>query len=122
MKTKTEIILETAEFYNSANRAEEDMVCCYLTTDGRKCAVGRCMVNPTVGMIGTVGDIQVVEPGEQPFALPLENELLPEYRGHSVGFWADLQQFHDNPHQWSINGLSAPGKKFLNYLLDKYPH
>ena len=44
MKTKEEIIKETAEFYNIENRAYEAGSCLYHTKENKMCAVGRCKV------------------------------------------------------------------------------
>lgn len=125
-KTKKEIILETAAFYGEdpSRRAvvQEDgrAKCRYFTQDGRKCAVGRCMIEgkkiayarmefPADKVDASVGDLE-----------DLENQLLPEYRGHDVYFWNELQEFHDTDWHFVDTGLSLVGQQALTYLLETY--
>lgn len=61
MKTKTQIIEETANFYNSGNRAAVETenttnTCEYLTKDGRMCAVGRCLIDPKAASQAVPGE------------------------------------------------------------------
>lgn len=116
MKSKLEIIEETALAYTDPkNRAVfAGGLCRYKTPDGRKCAVGRCMLNPSEAMVGTVGTLR------NEFALKLDDELKEEYRGHSLVFWADLQNFHDRARNFSDNGISDIGNDNLNTLRIKY--
>lgn len=117
---KTEIIKETAAVYNSANRALDAATgdCMYLTNDGKKCAVGRCMAHPTITMTGSVGTLRE----NYQHYLSLEDELLPDYRGHSLDFWDGLQRFHDTPHFWTSTGLSGSGQEYLDYLLTAHKY
>lgn len=93
MLTKKDIILETIEYYedNPVGYDNDKGSCCYYSKDGNICAVGRCMVNPeeVEGNFFTtcINDISYEE--------NIDSLLKKEYRGHDVGFWSDLQQFHD---------------------------
>ena len=85
MKSKIEIIEELFDngyCLNPETRAFDDGACMYLMPDGRKCAVGKCMINPDSRIQGSVNRIY-----------GLENLLKPEYRGHEVKFWLSLQKF-----------------------------
>ena len=103
-KTRKEIIDETARFYNSQNRAEATDGCYYLL-DGRKCAVGRCMKNPQADWSSIVTKLFSY------CGVRLENELLPEYQGHSMAFWRDVQMLHDAGDNWTDSGLSDQGRE-----------
>lgn len=120
MKTKIEIINETVKFYSedTSRRAftsdwgfneEQKGVCCYLTEDGRQCAVGRCLENSADianGGIATVWNTA---------------KFKPEYEGHDKTFWSDLQNFHDPHIYWNdSSGLTKPGQVHLQKLLEKY--
>ena len=127
-KTKKEIILETAAFYgedpsrravvNQDGRAK----CRYLTEDGRKCAVGRCLIEGgkmlSVGIVGAISaelvDMAVSE------IYNLEDVLMPEYRGHDTDFWVRLQEFHDCDVHFTDTGLSELGERKLEFLLEQY--
>ncbi len=120
IKTKTQIINETAKFYgkDTSQRASDGNHCLYLMSDGRKCAVGRCMVKPIKTFMGTVKDIHDTQGWRQ---VKFSNKLLKlQYRGHSVNFWMDLQKFHDDEHNWFAKGLSQEGKKYKQKLLTKW--
>ena len=109
--TKLEILEETANFYNSNNRGEYK----YLTSDGKTCAVGRCLIDPKVFMKEYIGSIDSDYAKEI-----LEDNLKEEYRGHSNSFWLDLQMFHDNSSLWEENGMSENGITYYNNLKKKW--
>jgi hypothetical protein len=127
-KTKKEIILETAAFYGEdpSRRAvitqDGRAKCRYLTEDGRKCAVGKCLIEGekilSVGIVGAISaelvDIAVSEIEN------LEDVLMPEYRGHDTYFWSGLQEFHDSDFHFTDTGLSEHGQRYLNLLLEQY--
>ena len=131
MKTKSEIINETAAFYNSKNRSVvvtideeyrgEDTECRYFGPNGERCALSRCcleteeVINFLTESENMSADI-VLETAESD-----EIEILKEeYRGHGGEFWCDLQCFHDNSHNWDENGLTEYGVKREEYLLEKW--
>lgn len=124
--TKKEIILETVEYYKKNPRAVGKENCEYFI-DGNMCAVGRCLIdaenfekynieNKCTGL--TINDFRL--------SRRLEDELRPEYRGHSITFWTDLQILHDMNSSWikgkdkNINDLSTSGEYFLKNLEEKY--
>lgn len=123
MKTKPEIITETAENYNSKTVAHfyDDqgyLRCKYLSPDGNMCAVGRCMTEEALqeygDFVGSADDLHRK-------AVGLDSILKPEYREHSVAFWMDLQVFHDEEKNWDENGMTKEGKEEYENLLIKYP-
>jgi hypothetical protein len=129
-KTKKEIILETAEYYGSdpSRRAlsTSGARCRYLTSDGRRCAVGRCMVegvkifyydNATCKDATRSQETAVCSVDQIYF---IDALLLPEYRGHDSSFWNSLQDLHDTDSYYDKNGLSESGQHALDYLLKKY--
>jgi len=123
MKTKRQIILETAKKYTSKNRSivknplyNDGEGCLYGNAQGNKCAVGRCLksnsdIFDTMNEGYSVSDIGGVK---------LNEELKPSYRGHSVKFWTDLQKFHDKKHNWDNKGLTGSGDEHLESLLKKW--
>lgn len=90
-KTQNEIIQETLDAYSKpGTRAVEHGLCRYRTSDGRECAVGRCLKNSKSfshksGSVGTVFRDEA----------NLDAAPKPEYRGHSISFWSLLQTLHD---------------------------
>lgn len=122
MKTKIDIIRETASFYNLNNRGVNTLGgCSYLTDSGTMCAVGRCMTNPTPTMFSSVKSLRDRVPGRGEAAeLDLEAFLKPEYRGHDLDFWMDVQNLHDHAHNWDEEGLTEFGVAKVNQLLKKY--
>lgn len=128
-KTKAEIIQETYEAYLDPNNrgvwhmtfGEEfdNEVCCYLTTDGKMCAVGRCIREDVdrKGLTGSVPSIPVI------FDTPLDDLLKEEYRGHEPEFWEALQSFHDNHTNFKFDepvGYTEKGLKQLERLKETW--
>lgn len=119
MKTKIEIIQETAEFYGAdpeARRATSFGSCYYhlKCSDGttRHCAVGRCAENPNEIPSGRISEHNISH-----------IKWKPGYEGHELEFWQDLQRFHDTGHLWSNKkGLTSTGIRSYNSLLQKYGH
>lgn len=113
-KTAREILEETAAFYTSENRAvvkgghgnHGSVSCHYLTNDGKMCAVGRCLIDPSEITNEPVIDIP-----------QLEDRLKSEYRGHPIDFWSDLQDLHDSPNNWNREGLSTQGEDERDLIL-----
>ena len=115
-KTKLEIIDETVEYYSNYKRGiASDGSCSYLTKDGNMCAVGRCLINPTISMGGTAGLFKVNSK-----VVELEDYLKPEYKGHKTIFWQDLQWFHDDSDNWNDHKLTETGLTRLKYLKETY--
>jgi len=123
MKTKQEIIEETANYYNLSNRAVTlSGKCKYSTSDGRQCAVGRCFTDKEAdsfcdfdGPVSFVNSTLKVNANKE-----LDDILKEEYRGHSIIFWMDLQSFHDTQENWNDDGISEVGLKEKAELLEKY--
>lgn len=118
MKSKQTIINETATFYNLNNRAITPYhSCVYLNDDGKKCAVGRCLLSNCAKKIKglVVGIYSLAQT-----SFNLEKSLKKAYRGHSIKFWEDLQFFHDNEMYWDEDGLSLAGQLKKEELLNKY--
>lgn len=119
-KTELEIIEETAECYNSSNRASYPNALsitgetCMYYYDGKTCAVGRCLENPHQfqEFIGDSNDF------DNEFGL--ENQLKPEYCGKSLKFWTRVQSFHDHHENWDAEGLTHEGHIKYNELIEQY--
>jgi hypothetical protein len=137
-KTKIEIIKETAEFYGGdpsrrgiAITAEGDEECVYFNPKtNNKCAFGRCAdlnapvratdggTTPLKNKTGPV--LRLIDwPSEKPDE-ELDKILLPEYRGHSVYFWRDIQNFHDLDENFTPTGLSEIGQDHIAGLCETY--
>lgn len=114
MKTKTEIIEETAHFY-SEDVGRRSLTryggCSYLNDEGNMCAVGRCFTEEGLKEFCNYGNI---------FTRDMFPYLKEDYRIENYLFWFDLQQFHDNNLNWNEDGLSERGKEQYKLLLEKY--
>lgn len=120
--TTLEIINETVEYYSkdtSRRAATKQGACFYFQiSTGNMCAVGRCAILPEEldNSLFTTANIFLFR------KLEISDEELfkPEYRGHSVEFWIDLQRLHDNNLNWNESGLSPRGKEQVVILKAKY--
>jgi hypothetical protein len=139
MKTlsKEEIINETVSFYSadpkrrnvSVNSTTNSAQCNYVSTDGRNCAVGRCLTTKVKDKLVTSeynsSDFQGLVVGMVNCSwaeadLNLNKVLKPSYRGHNLRFWEDLQSLHDVDDFWDETGLTIKGNQELDNLTKKY--
>lgn len=114
-KTKAQIIDETiAHIAEFGRGVDAEGLCTYLDVDtGKMCAVGRCMIDPS----GIDVSSNVHALGGM-----LEGRLKPEYRGHDLEFWYELQLFHDSPSNWNPdNSLSESGRAARDVLRRQWP-
>lgn len=122
MKTKREIINETAATYSSKNLSIARGKCSYrMTMKGkvRKCAVGRCLRADSV-LFSARFNINTAISSLHPNGVCLEAELKPSYRGHTQAFWGALQGFHDDRENWTLTGLSEKGEENKEKLLKEW--
>lgn len=112
MKTPTEqlqLLEETIEYYSKNPRAiSNSNTCVYLREDGARCAIGRICDDETIKLIGgicsDVGSARI---------WPL---LPPAITDYGQSFLVDLQRLHDGNKNWSDNGLSQEGKRYVDSI------
>lgn len=130
MKTKTEIIEETYEYYKIHPQAiNKNGGCSYLTEEGHMCAVGRCMTDEVVAF-----QKENMDEGAGGCKTPLndfrfhsgicsyvdlDQFLRPEYHGHSTDFWRELQKFHDD-NLWKDGQINISGQEDYKNLLERW--
>lgn len=112
--TEQEIVTETISFYsNKENRAfNEYNMPCYLTEDGKKCAIGRCFNKLGIAKFKNIHTNISSLILNQIGYLRKDNYFKPEYWNHSIVFWNNLQCLHDGNY-WDDNGLNKAGKQFV---------
>lgn len=116
---KLQIIEETVKYYSedvSRRAIKPGGRCEYLTSDGKMCAVGRCMINPGTNRDDDIGFI----PSYSIIEVDQDKILKKEYRGHENEFWFDLQKLHDANSNWIDNGLSDAGQRYVEKLKEKW--
>lgn len=116
-KTKLEIFNETVEYYSTnpaKKRGKGSLGCQYLTDEGQMCAVGRCCVDPSPDWIGGCDSIRSAK--DMRNFIELEDLLKPEYRGHTIRFWQDLQSFHDSSEHFTAKGLTEKGLAWIKLM------
>jgi len=142
MKTKHEIIEESVAYIKENGRGaklntelgDPHQECVYHNTEtGVMCLVGRCMTHPQEAdreVVGSIYDYTCALKDDAEFVnqctdsvydeegclIALEEKLKPEYRGHEVSFWIDLQEFHDISSYWCGKEMSSHGKNFLSQI------
>ena len=122
-KTKREILEEAFEYYAadpSRRATNAEGSCRYLMKDGRKCAVGRCLIEGKKICYGGWQKDPIFAEIAANQIDDIDSHLLPEYRGHSVDFWQELQYWHDCCLNFTDTGLSAKGQHDAKSLLEKY--
>lgn len=143
--TKLEIIEETYRFYNAdtSKRAakprqgsDSRTVCEYLNSDGNKCAFGRVMTDEAIEQFGNHGgpvsdliderfddeheDMICTNDLDSERQYYIDQIVKPQYQGHSVEFWSDLQTFHDTDLFWDEDGLTIHGHTHLQELKTRW--
>jgi len=128
-KTARKIIEETRAAYEadpSKTRAvilseEGDQTGCeYLTEDGRMCGIGRCLIDPRDADGDGLGDGDIHEIWGGHIFNDINDDLKPEYRGHTFGFWDKIQEFHDLPQYWTLTGITPAGIEAYDELIAVY--
>lgn len=119
VKSKLEILQETIDYYvipgnraiDTSDPMDQNPDCKYWTSDGRMCAVGRCVHDPESLEIGYPG--ASVED-----AIDCDWDLFkPEYKFEDMGFWVFLQSLHDRGRYWGDGYLTAPGIEYIKLSL-----
>lgn len=120
MKTKLQIIQETADYYSAdpSKRAVNDGNCYYFSPDEQKCAIGRLSKIPK--KLEDVSRAYYTIEELLPARFSDKQIFKKDYQGHEVKFWMDLQNFHDSNKFWTKTGLSAKGRNKLESLKKKY--
>ncbi len=122
MKTKLEIIEETAAAYpnnnaRAVNPGGMGAFYQYRTNEGKECGVGRCLLEPWL----YAGSIDILTLQRSGSLVPFTQDLFKEeYRGHEVSFWTDIQGFHDHDCNFTESGLTEDGEEYLAKLKLKY--
>lgn len=123
--TTAEILEETIAYYvtDPQRRAAGRGGCDYVKSDGRRCAVGRCM-RPEArnrAMLEGIGDVQDLDE-----EVGLARALWPRYQGAPLEFWKNLQEWHDGTKEdtpilyWDAAGLTSLGEARANELREKW--
>ncbi len=115
MKTKVEIIEETAAYYSEdVNRRSLDgNKCVYNGPDGKQCAFARVCEKP----------IDQRQEGTSAWALIKQTGtalLKDEYKINDAAFWDAIQGLHDYPDNWDEKGLTEAGKQRVELLKKTY--
>jgi hypothetical protein len=121
-KTKLEIIDETIEHYKSNPRSfimqGNTKLCVYLSNEGNKCAFSRCCTDEGVAWLHDEVDITL---GGDNVGSEFLQFLKPEYQGHDVEFWLDIQDLHDVNSYWEIEMVdNVPRNKLTPLGFMKY--
>ena len=112
--SKVDILKEIAQVYSLRSRAMDGMSCVYLSPEGRKCAFSYCCTD------AGVKELALANTGISGLDHKPDYYLKECYKGHSVEFWLDVQEFHDCYANWDLTGLSPTGEEKLNKLLVIY--
>lgn len=82
----------------------------YETDDGRRCPVGRHLINPRSATTHGMNGVCSIRPSV------LEKRLKPESRGYPKWMWHRLQNLHDFSDNWSACGLSRVGENAVKEI------
>ena len=107
-----QLIDETVSAYAAdppALRSRDNLgTCMYVTNDGRKCAIGRCLNKKFVHQAARHNFEHIL------------SQVKARYKGFSQQFWRDLQELHDNNKNWDKNGLTEYGQTEVRYMKGTY--
>jgi len=124
--TKVQIIDETIEYYKNNNRGIVNKtlyICAYKNDKGDMCAVGRCFTPDTLKLIEEKDLIGCTTFGLNSH-INFDKALKPQYQGHSIEFWRDLQRLHDTMEYWEKtttgNILTNKGMEKAKQLKELY--
>ena len=119
------LLNETVAHYNLGNRADTGSGCVYEKDNGCRCAVGRLMTNEGIAMVRS--ENAMYDALEVILGLPDSESLFQEqwrplmrYEGDSFQFLIDIQGLHDNPANWTPDGISEIGKENANRIRERF--
>lgn len=108
------LLRETVNTYTSSNRATIGGSCCYLTDDGKMCAVGRCLNEKGLAAFSAY---EAVHGGfgvcSIPSSISLSDSLQDEYKNISIVVWDRIQSLHDDDDRWCDEGISDEGREYI---------
>jgi hypothetical protein len=122
-RTMCEIIMETVRYYLQHPRSIDDEGKARYYFQGDMCAIGRCLEHPVAAENVTIMVNSVFRKN---------HNLKPEYSGHPLMFWQELQNFHDEENHWKepekgvehkyplVNDLTDNGVNELHRLLETW--
>jgi len=114
------LLEETAAFYNSNNRAENEKGGCYYTLivngEERGCAIGRKIADKSLcEKFNLMGGRNYSPSVKQVFyMIPFELQEL------GINFLTSIQSLHDIKDNWNLEGLSERGKKYVEDIKFQY--
>ena len=119
MKTKIEILEEMVAHFATNQRAMDGLDCVYLTEDDKRCGHSIFIEDEMLANIDreASAEILITKYGDEIYK--------PEYRGHSVYFWIDVQTLHDIDGYWQPNAkgghdLTEGGRLYFEELKNKW--
>ncbi len=104
--TRKEFLDDMVAFYSEDvnRRAVESGACCYRTRDGRKCAIGRYILDELYN--------DSIEGKNALHCNFSSNGMLPlSITSLGIYFLRQVQALHDSSGYWDENGLSEAGKE-----------
>jgi hypothetical protein len=126
MRSKQEyidLLEETVQYYSedTSRRGKDDrfFMCVYITDNGQKCAVGRCMIEEYAEEFSNEGDVYELEDEVRTtYGEKLDSVMQDEYKGYSTEFWSALQSLHDSEKFWDDEGLTEKGEERVEEILN----
>lgn len=117
--TKHEILDKIASSYTSENRSvvPSGIGCLYKGDQGKECAFAMMVKEESkdklidgvtaAALFGAARGIT-------------QDDLKPEYQGHSLAFYDSCQLLHDQASYWNYTGLNQRGKRALALIKEEY--
>jgi hypothetical protein len=108
------LIKETVNYYKDVTRRSLSPLgnsCYYVSDDGNKCAVGRCLDLRKFNKNLEGNSIQDIYD---------EVVFKEKYQGYPLDLWLDLQELHDNNSHWDSKGLTDSGESVVKILIERY--
>lgn len=117
MKTKYRLnfLLDTAEYYNSKNRAiGKDKLCVYsCTNESEGCAIGRFLTKAMARKFDNYSNSSIQNN-------EIFNSLPEDLRNLGQDFLLKIQELHDGKSYWTLKGLSSDGKTKVQNIKNKF--
>lgn len=132
----TDLIQETVDYYSQdpKNLRARNEYTCFYNYNGKKCAVGRCLLakkNPPMTQHGKylTGYISSIKIGyydddtNEECLIPkdeIQDLFKKKYRGFPIPLWDGLQKLHDSNNYWDDEGLTDTGKERVAALMESW--
>lgn len=110
-KNRQELLQNTVNFYNTSNRGMNGKDCCYISSSGKRCAIGRELSKKTAMKLASNSKVT---------SHVIFDELPKRLQSMGMSFLTRVQILHDERTHWDHKGITGFGKEYADRIVTSY--